>query len=103
MKQEEEIFPVTPSAAEQSGGRLGASGKIHSVLKPRHKGNTNEAEVLREGGGGWRKWFTYGFESYVVASLIKVDLQHTPLLFFYAPLSFTFLVKPHHDDNNPLC
>lgn len=49
MKQEEEIFPVTPPATEQSGGRLGASGKIHSVLKPRHKGNNNEAGVLREG------------------------------------------------------
>lgn len=50
MKPKKVIFLVTLTATEQSGGHLGVSGKIHSVyVKPRHKGNTNEPEVLREG------------------------------------------------------
>lgn len=55
MKQEN-VFPVALSATEQSQGRLKkkgqrANGKIHSIwVKPCHKGNINEPEVLREGG-----------------------------------------------------
>lgn len=98
MKQGEEIFPVTPSATEQSGGRLGASGKIHSVLKPRHKGNTNEAEVFKRGeeeAGENGLHMDLKERSYVVASVSKEELQQTPLLSRYAPLSFAFSVKPH--------
>lgn len=54
MKQEN-VFPVSLLATEQSLSRLRtgqrANGKIHSIqVKPCHKGNTNEPEVLREGG-----------------------------------------------------